>query len=410
MTAGLPPPASGRRAARALLIAALTLAVQNGVVMGFAILYLPLVREFQGSRAEVALVQSVVLLLGGFGSPLIGWAFDRLGPRRLFQWGALLAAAALLAASRARSLSALILLYGVGGGLGLAALGSQANMIVAALWYPRARGRAIAVADLGTGFGAFCFIPLGQALAASLGWRAVLVAWSALLIAIVVPLNAFQRLPGPGAPVRSGASTPAPLGRPVMAAVRARAFWWLVTTRFFAACAFPLMNTHMVAYAIGHGVAPATAAAALGSVSLVSLGGRLATGWLCDRIGRAPTLTITYASATAGIACLVMLAMTGAPAWLGAYVAFYGMAQGSSGIVASARAADVFAGASFGAIYGWIALAVGPGEALGTWIGGWIFDATGSYLPAFGFAVATLAAGAAAMWRVSSDPEPIRDA
>jgi uncharacterized membrane protein YfcA len=76
------------------------------------------------------------------------------------------------------------------------------------------------------------------------------------------------------------------------------------------------------------------------------------------------------------------------------------MAQGSSGIVASARSADVFAGASFGAIYGWLSVAIGPGEALGAYLGGRLFDATGTYLPAFAFVIIALAVGAFAMWRV----------
>jgi sugar phosphate permease len=128
--------------------------------MSFAVIYLPLIMEFGGSRAEVATVQSAVFLVGGISGPLIGWAFDRLGPRQLVQAGALVAAAALAVASRVSSLFALVIIYGVIGGLGLASFGSQANMSIAALWYPRARGRAIAVADLGTGFGAFCFLPL----------------------------------------------------------------------------------------------------------------------------------------------------------------------------------------------------------------------------------------------------------
>ncbi|MEK7700667.1 MAG: MFS transporter, partial [candidate division NC10 bacterium] len=173
-------------------------------------------------------------------------------------------------------------------------------------------------------------------------------------------------------------------------------------------CAFPLMNVLVVAYAFGQGIAPPTAAAALGAVSLMSLAGRLATGVLCDRIGRAPALTLTYASATVGIGCLVLLWATGAPWWLVLYVAFYGMAQGSSGIVASARAADLFAGPSFGAIWGWLTLAVGPGEALGAWLGGKIFDVSGSYLPAFGFVVLALAAGVGAIWRVRP-AAPARD-
>ncbi len=392
-----------RLAARALAIAAVTLAIQNGVVMAFAVIYLPLITEFGGSRAEVAMVQSAVFLVGGISGPLIGWAFDRLGPRLLLQAGALVAAAALALASRVHSLVALIAIYGVIGGLGLAAFGSQANMSIAALWYPRARGRAIAVADLGTGFGAFCFIPVAQILVTALGWRSTLLVWAALLIAIVVPLSAFQRLPD-GATVRHRPTGGAARGWTLKAALGSAPFWWLVLMRFAAACAFPLMNVHMVAYAIGQGIHPATAATALGTVSLVSLAGRLTTGWLCDHIGRAPTLTVTYSSAALGIGCLALLGLTHWPGWLAFYVVLYGMAQGSSGIVGSARVADVFAGAAFGAIYGWMTLAVGPGEAIGAWLGGKIFDATGSYVGAFAVAVTALVIGVVAMWRVRADP------
>ena len=381
----------------------MTLAVQNGVLGSFAVLYLPLIDEFGGSRAEVATVQSAALLLAGVTGPLVGAAFDRLGPRVLFQASALLAAAALVAASRVTSLPMLILTYGVWGGLALAPLSSQTNMTVAALWYPRARGRAIAVVDLGTAVGAFCFVPLGQALVSALGWRTTLLVWAAALVLVVVPLNALQRLPETSAAAHDDPAGLRP-GTTLAAALGAPAFWWLAAMRFFGSCAFPVMNVHMVAYAIGRGIAPATAAAALGAVSLVSLAGRLTTGVLCDRIGRAPALTLTYASAALGVGCLTVLGLTGESWWLVPYVALYGMAQGSSGIVASARAVDLFTGASFGAIWGWITLAVGPGEALGVWLGGRSFDVWGSYLPAFGFVWLALAAGVVSMWRVRAAP------
>ncbi len=382
------------------------MAIQNGIVISFAVLYLPLIQEFGASRAEVAGVQSAVLLLGGFGGPWIGYALDRLGPRRLFQGGALLAALGLIAAGQVRSLPALLLTYGILGGLGLSALGSQPNMVVAALWYPGARGKAIAVADLGTGLGAFVFLSLAQALVSRYGWRATLLVWAALLIAILIPANAFQRLPAAGSSGteagggRESGSPPHDNNWTPGRAVRAPAFWWLTAARFFSAMGFPLMNVHMVAFAVGAGVAPARAAAALGAVSLVSLAGRLLTGWLADRLGRAAALTLTYASAVIGIGQLALLAWSGWPGWLVGYVLFYGLAQGSSGIVTAARAADIFAGASFGTIYGWIVLATGPGEAIGAWAGGAIFDATGSYLWAFGLVVLVLLAGVGAIWQV----------
>ena len=380
--------------------------MQNGIVMAFAVLYLPLVSEFAAPRAEVAGIQSVALLLGGFTGPLVGWGLDRLGPRRFFPACAVLAACGLVLASRAESLAGLALTYGVLCGLGLSGLGSQANMTVAALWYPQARGRAIALVDLGTGLGAFAFIPLAQILVSWTSWRGVLLVWAALLLCLIAPANLIQRLPdGAPTPTVAGGGRPArvPTARAhwtLRRAVRTGAFWNLVASRGCSAMAFPLMNVHMVAFAIGAGVEPAQAAAALGSVSLVSLGGRLCTGWLADRIGRAQTLSVTYASAACGIACLTALSWHGWRGWLLGYVLFYGFAQGSGGIVASARTADLFAGPTFATIYGWMSLGVGPGEAIGAWAGGAIYDATGSYLGAFAFVVGALGLAVALMWRV----------
>jgi predicted MFS family arabinose efflux permease len=279
-------------------------------------------------------------------------------------------------------------------------------MIVAALWYPGARGRAIALVDLGTGLGAVVFLPMAQMLVMSLGWRATLLVWAAVLVVAVLPLNVFQSIPvrvarGDAGPRERSAWT-------LAGALRSSPFWWLAAMRFFGACAFPVMNVHMVAYAIGQGIAPARAATALGAVSLVSLAGRLTTGWLSDRIGRAATLTITYSSAARGIVCLTMLTFQGAQWWLVLAVVFYGLAQGSTGIIAAARGADVFAGPTFGAIYGTLALATGPGEALGAWLGGRLYDATASYVPAFAFAIAALTAGVASIWRVRVTHDPAR--
>jgi len=226
----------------------------------------------------------------------------------------------------------------------------------------------------------------------------VLIVYAIVLVAVVVPLNALQRLPP--RPGREEAVASGDAAWKVGAALRSPAFWWLALMHFAGSCAFPIMNTHMVAYAIGQGIAPEKAAAALGSVSLVSLAGRLSTGWLSDRMGRALTLTVAYGSAALGIACLTLLALTGHAVWLAVYVVLYGLAQGSTGIIGSARAADVFTGSSFGAIYGWLVLSVGPSQAFGAWVGGRIFDVAGSYLPAFAFAIVALVIGVIAIWQV----------
>jgi len=384
-------PIRARQPQLSLAVAALTLAVQNGTLLAFGVLYLPLVAELGEGRGAVAAVQSAVLLLGGLGAPLAGAALDRWGPRRLFQVGAALAALGLVWASQARSLLPLALAYGVVAGAGLAALGSTPNMVAVARWFPGRRARAIALADLGTPAGGFLLVPLAQLVVDRAGWRAALLLFAALLVGLVLPANGLQRSPAAAGP---GSST----GLGVAAGTRV--FWGLALLRFCGGFAFTVVNTHVVARAIDAGVPRLHAAGAIAGVGVVSLAGRLGVGWLSDRLGQARALTLAFGCAAAGLASLGLLARSGQPGWLAAYVACYGVAQGSGGIVSTAAATAAFPGRAAGAITGWIALASGPGEALGAWAGGALYDWTGSYVAALWLAAAALVTGVAAIWAV----------
>ncbi|MBI2466694.1 MAG: MFS transporter [Candidatus Rokubacteria bacterium] len=390
------------KARTSLLVAAVTMAAQNGIVMAFGVLYLPLLREFGEGRGVVAAIQSGVVLLGGLGAPFAGGALDRWGPRRLFPSGAALAAAGLLLASQTATLPLLVLSYGVMAGAGLSALSSPPNMVVVAQWFPGRRGRAIALADLGTALGAFAVVPLTQLLVDAWGWRVALRVLAGLLVALVVPANAlFQHVPLPA----PGAAPAEPSGRPPLGtAARTATFWWLAALRFFTGVGFTLVNVHAVAAAVEAGIAPLRAAAALGSVSLVSLVGRLGVGWLTDRLGPACALSLSFGSGLVGVACLGLLAVTGEGAWLAAFVLFYGLAQGSGGIVATAAATAAFHGPAVGVITGWIAVASGPGEALGAWGGGALYDWTGGYRIALIVAGMALAGGITAIWLAQRQP------
>jgi MFS family permease len=343
----------------------------------------------------VAAVQSGVVLLTGLGAPLAGAALDRWGPRRLFQIGAAVAAAGLLLASQARGLLTLALAWGVVAGAGLSLLSSPPNMVVVAQWFPRRPAQAIALADLGTPAGAFLLVPVAQVVVDGLGWRAALGLLAGCLALFVIPANAVQRLPPTAA---TGSAPPAGSAAALGVALRTRTFWALAVLRFCIGVGFTLVNTHAVALAIDAGVPALRAAAALASVAVVSLAGRLSVGWLTDRLGPAPALTLAFTSAMAGIGCLAGLAATGAPGWLLAFVACYGLAQGSGGIVSTAATTAAFPGPALGAITGWIALASGPGEALGAWMGGALYDASGGYGVALGLATAALAVGVTAIW------------
>ena len=162
--------------------------------------------------------------------------------------------------------------------------------------------------------------------------------------------------------------------------------------------AFQIMTVHLVAFVVGAGYGKMVAASTMGVVSMTSMLGRYLVGLGSDRLGRVPALMLAYAGTTLGILSLMALPFVGSVA-LFLFVVFYGLSQGSAGIVMTARAADLFQGGNFGRICGWIGVANGIGEGLGAWLGGAVFDRTGSYSAAFGTPIVSLALGAAALRR-----------
>jgi MFS family permease len=382
---------------RSLGIAALTLTAQNGIFSVFPVLYVALLDEFPWGRAEAAGIQSTAVLLLGLATPATGLMLDRFGPQRLFPLAALVIALGLAGASQGQALWHLYVAYGVLAALGHSALASTPNMVVVSKWFGAAPGRAIALADLGTGLGSVLIVPATQVLISRIGWRGALLALAGLLAAILVPLNCWQRFPPEPAP-RPGRPDAGGRAWTVARAIRTVPFWALAATRFVSGLAFHMVNVHTVAFLVGLGYTRLSAASALGAISVVSMAGRVLVGVASDRLGPELALTLASGSTAAGILMLLALGSIGGPAFLVLAIAFYGLGKGSSGIVTIARAAERFPGSQLATIAGLITVASGAGEAVGTWFGGFAYDWTGSYTLAFLVALVALAVGVAAMW------------
>jgi MFS family permease len=202
---------------QSLLIAGLTMTVQNGVLLTFPLVYVALLEEFGWGRGEAAGIYSVTTLTIGLGGPLAGFLLDRFGPRRLFVGGALVAGGGMAATSMAGSLSQFYLTYGILTGIGNSALTSTPNMVVVSKWFPPATGRAIAIADMGTGLGVILIVPAAQWVILHLGWRRAVFCLAAFLALALIPANWAQRVPETGelsGPDFSGGGEPVrPTGR-----------------------------------------------------------------------------------------------------------------------------------------------------------------------------------------------------
>jgi MFS family permease len=385
-----------------------TVGVQSGVRLTFSIFYVTLRDEFAWSAAATASIFSLYMLVQAVCSPLVGWCLDHYGARRLFPLAALLVGLSLGLCSLIRTLPQFFLTYGLLLAIGQTALTTGPVSVVLARWFPDMRGRAIALADIGPALGLGLYPPLSQWLITTYGWRWAFIWLGASVVGLVVPLTCWQRAdPASGRGERAsqqGGTTPATLETTevwtLRLALRSMPFWMLFGTLLFSNLSSQVLNVHLMALLVSVGIMRMTAAAVVGAVNLVSMGGRLTVGWLTDYLGHNLAYTLALLCSMLGMTILLGISPANASWIMVLFVIVFGLSKGSSGIVTASKAADVFHGQYLGTIFGVITMASGLGGALGPWWGGWLVDRTGSYTWAILSSLAMAACAIGCMWLV----------
>jgi sugar phosphate permease len=373
-----------------LLIGFVTLAGASGVSSSFSVFYSTLLQAFDWSHAGGASVYSVNQLVLAASAPLMGGLLDRFGPRWLFPAAAALVGVAWMACGTLRTLGQFILFYGVLSALGQTAL--SLVMVVVSRWFQRThRGRAIGLADVGTGFGHVLFVPGAAWLITSVGWRWAFIIVGATVLAVLVPLNLLHRpTPALGSPNLSAAT--------LHGALRTRALWMLCLAHLCMTITTTMVNVHLVNFLVGTGTLQILGASTVFSaLSLVSLGGRMFFGWLADRLKGEGAFTVALSCSMTGYVMLLLGALE--TRWpLYAFILSYGFAQGAGGIAVAAKTVEVFHGPRLGTIFMLVTLSGNLGAAFGAWIGGRFFDLTGSYALTFATAIASGLLAIGFMW------------
>jgi MFS family permease len=275
------------------------------------------------------------------------------------------------------------------------------------------RGRAIALADIGAGLGMGLYSPWSQWLITNYGWRQAFGILGLSVVALLVPLNCWHRAT-PAMPRSPSPQTPEVPETPqetgpawtLPLALRTLPFWMLFATLLFSNISLQLVNVHLVALLVSMGVATMTAATVGGVVNLVSLGGRVACGWLTDSLGCEKAYSAAMSCSLVGMAILLSMTPGNATWMLLVFIGIFGLSKGSGGIVIGAKAADVFHGKHLGTIFGVISGASGLGGALGPWSAGWLVDHTGNYIVAILCSLLTGACAIGCMWLVSARKPP----
>jgi sugar phosphate permease len=410
--------------------ALVSLGLTYSVMYSFTVFYVALLEEFGWGRGEAAGVYSVFTMISGVGALAAGALSDRFGPGRIIAAGGALLALGLLLCSQITSLWQFYLAYGVLAGLGVSVAGWTACVTMVNRWFSTRLGLALGIASAGIGVGIMLIVPLVQILITSIGWRAAYSSLAGIVFIGLLPLGLIvirgrpedlgQQIDGVStaavrkSTARSSVRRRMEIVNPAWAtrdwtvrlAVKTPQCWLLVSVKILGGIATQMIFVHQVIYLADNGYDRVLAASIVGLIGFLSVGGKIFWGWSADTIGRELTYTFGCAAMVVAIGLLVLAPMMPSPAMLYLYAFVFAMGYAVSAPLWPIVTSDLFAGRSFGSIYGFINLFSGFGNALGAWLGGYVYDVTGSYAIAFGVAVAGKLASAVALWLVA--PRKVR--
>jgi len=387
-----------------------------GVRSNFGVYVKALEAEFHTTREPVSRINFISLLLFAFMQPVIGAILDRYGPRVVLAGSMLLAGLGTIGLSYAPSLFWVGVLYALVGGIASGGAAVTAGTSVATRWFAKSRGLAIGIAGAGNSAGQLIFFPLATWLVVVTNWRFSYLLQGILMAAVAFPIVAWFARSDPqdmglapyGAGEAPGVEAAGPVpgagGRRVGLAEAARSRdFWLLAMGFFV-CGYTstgLVQFHFIPYAMDHGFHEMQAANALGLMGALNIVGTMASGRICDRVGNRIPLSVVYGFRA--LAILFLLTVRDG-VMLTVWAVAFGLSYIASVPPTSGLTADLFGRASVGKLFGWIFLSHQVGAALGSWIGGYLYDRTGNYVGAFLSAAALAFIASALSYAIRESP------
>jgi MFS family permease len=362
-------------------------AVVHGIRYSFGVFFKSLGGEFELSRAATSGISSAYWILCALFAVSGGYLLDKYGPRKLILGTGILTAISLVTTSRSSAPWQLFLTYSLVLAAGTGAVYSVL-MATAQRWFVKNRGMAVGIVGTGVGIGALIMSPLAAFLISSFGWRSTYLMMGIVLGAILVGLSfPLKKAPSdssiPPDTAGPGSSTKIETGATdfsLSQALKTANFWLIGALWFFWAFSLMLVLTHLVPHLTDIGIAATTAALISGLIGAVNPLGRLGGGWLSDRLGRKFTSVIAILLQSGA---LFLLAWSQQLWMFYLFVAIFALGYGCLDPATLALIGDVFGLKKLGSIMGALMIFWVVGAGIGSEVGGIIYDASGSYFPAF---------------------------
>jgi len=365
--------ADWRRPSVILVCGGVIIGIAMGLRHGFGLFLQPMSADLHWGRETFALAMAVQNLVWGITQPFAGLIADRFGTAKVVLAGAAMYILGLVTMGNATTPLALLLTCGVLIGTGLSGLTfSVISGVLARAYPPEKRSMVLGISAAAGSFGQFALVPLTQVLLTHVGWYGTLLAFAGVSVMMgPLAIALVERHTG-----RAHAFTQS-TGAAIREALAHRGYI-LLTLGFFV-CGFHVVfiGVHLPAYLADKGMPPHVAVTALALIGLFNIVGTYAAGWLGSRMPRKYILSAIYFSRSAIIALFVWLPVT--PPTVYAFAVAFGLLWLSTVPATNSLVAHIFGVRYLAMLTGFTFFSHQIGSFLGAWLGGRLYDRTGSY-------------------------------
>jgi MFS family permease len=365
--------AFSRAAFWVLVLSSVVLTLSLGVRHGFGLFLAPMSADFGWGREVFAFAIALQNLIWGLAQPFTGALADRYGAGRTVVIGGILYASGLVLMGLSDTPLGLSMSAGVLIGLGLS--GTSFSVLLAAVGRaatPEKRSMAMGIAAAAGSFGQFAMLPGTLGLMDWLGWSSALLALG-LMIALLVPLGACLR----EAPAPAATQYTQTLSEALREAAGHSGFWLLALGFFVCGFQVVFIGVHLPAYLVDQHLPAYVGTTVLALVGLFNIFGTYGAGWLGGRMSKPRLLVTLYLLRGVVIVAFFYTPLT---EWT-AYA--FGMAMGllwlSTVPLTNGTVATLFGVRNLSMLGGLVFLFHQLGSFMGGWLGGYVYDRTGSY-------------------------------
>ena len=358
-----------------LVCGAMIVTLSMGIRHGFGLWLQPITQAQDWTREAFALAIGVQNLTWGVAGIFAGMLADKFGAFRVIVMGAICYSLGLVGMAYATTPLMFSLTAGVL--IGVAQAGTTYAVIYGVIGRniaPERRSWAMGVAAAAGSFGQFLMVPTEGFLISSFGWQTALVILGAASL-LILPLSLGLREPGfagGGAVARDQT-----IAQALREAFKYPSFQLLMAGYFVCGFQVVFIGVHMPSYLKDKGLSPQVASYALALIGLFNVFGTYAAGTLGQRLQKKTLLSFIYFARAVVISLFLLAPLSPASVYI--FASVMGLLWLSTVPPTNAAVAQIFGIAHMSMLSGFVFFSHQIGSFMGVWLGGVLYDKTGSY-------------------------------